>query len=109
MSTSDPVLVAHLHRLLVSRPYPKTICPSEAPRAMSGADLRASGAREWRELMPPAREVLFEMRERGEVDIMQGGEVIADDVAASDIKGPIRARLDDTGDASQHKRTGITS
>ena len=72
--------------------YPKTICPSEVARAFSASELKASGTTEWRDLMPHIREVLWEMRENGEAEILQKGEVIPDGVTLEDIKGPIRAR-----------------
>ena len=56
----------------------KTICPSEAARAVGGA--------EWRDLMPAAREAAARMAERGEVVITQKGT----EVNALQARGPIR-------------------
>ena len=86
-------LIHHLTRLLYSRSWPKTICPSEVPRALSSAELSAAGRADWRELMPLVRALLFEMRDRGEVEILQKGEVLAGSVRLDDVKGPVRARL----------------
>lgn len=85
------ILRPHLEHLLNVR-YPRTICPSEVPRALSTAELNACGVSEWRDLMPQVREVLWEMRENGEVEILQRGQVIPDEVELKDVKGPIRAR-----------------
>lgn len=95
MDASEPshlVLQPHLHRLLSSRAHPKTICPSEAARALSSNELKAANASQWRELMPTVREILWEMRSRGEVEILQKGEPISEDTQLQDLKGPIRAR-----------------
>ena len=83
----------HLLRLLRSRQNPKTICPSEIPRALSQSDLQATGHSEWKDLMPLVRTLLFEMRSKGEVEILQKGEVIPRETTMEDISGPIRARL----------------
>lgn len=85
------IILPHLDRLLSSREYPKTICPSEVARATSSTELAAVGVEEWRDLMPVIREVLWGMRQRGEVEILQRGNVLHD-IELQDIKGPIRAR-----------------
>jgi hypothetical protein len=64
--------------LLAERDPGKTICPSEAARAVGGDD--------WRELMPAAREAAARLAERGEIVVTQRGEVV-DALAA---RGPIR-------------------
>lgn len=84
-------LSKELEHLLNTR-YPKTICPSEVPRRVDAATLQASGISDWRELMPAIREILQEMRQNGEVEVLQHGEVIGDEVALEDVRGPIRAR-----------------
>ena len=86
------ILVAHLHRLLSARAYPKTICPSEVPRALTAAELETLGVSDWRDLMPDVREILWDLRQRGQVDILQKGSLVPDDIDLPDIKGPIRAR-----------------
>ena len=85
------IVLPHLDHLLCSREYPKTICPSEVARATSAKELKALGVEEWRDLMPTIREVLWGMRQRGEVEILQRGNVVRD-IELQDIKGPIRAR-----------------
>lgn len=86
------IIEHHLDRLLSTRQYPKTICPSEVARAFSAAELHDSGTTEWRDLMPDIRQMVWERRDRGEVEILQKGEILPEDVALEDIKGPIRAR-----------------
>jgi hypothetical protein len=90
--TNSPIQ-QHLDRLLNSRDYPKTICPSEVARALSRSDLEALGANEWRDLMSTIRERVWEMRDVGAVEIMQKGEVLGNQVGFEDVKGPIRVRL----------------
>ena len=91
-ASQQGILVSHLDRLLSSREYPKTICPSEVPRALSAAELRTIGVADWRDLMPEVREMLQDRRRRGQVEILQKGLLVPDDVNMCDLKGPIRAR-----------------
>ncbi|CAF9929933.1 MAG: hypothetical protein HETSPECPRED_007502 [Heterodermia speciosa] len=86
------IILPHLDRLLSSREFPKTICPSEIARAVSAKDLELLDISEWRDLMPGIREELWSMRRRGEVEILQRGAVLPEGIELQDIKGPIRAR-----------------
>ena len=88
----EAVILPHVQRLLSSREYPKTICPSEVPRALTGSELKTAGVSDWHDLMPEVREILWEMRQRGEVEILQKGLPMTNVDALEDIKGPIRAR-----------------
>ncbi len=87
----DPVM-PHLNRLLDSRSFPKTICPSEAARALSAADLQRAGVESWRDLMPAIRELAFELRDEGVLDILQKGEILPVSQAIQQTVGPIRLR-----------------
>ena len=66
--------------LLAQRDDGKTICPSEAARAVGGDD--------WRDLMQPARDAAHSLVELGEVEVTQKGAVV--DVTTS--RGPVRIR-----------------
>jgi len=66
--------------LLDARAADRTICPSEAARAL---------AADWRPLMQPVRDVAAAMAAEGRLEVTQGGEVV-DPRAA---RGPIRLRL----------------
>ncbi|KAI9813241.1 MAG: hypothetical protein M1827_004183 [Pycnora praestabilis] len=90
--TSRAVIQQHLDRLLSLRAYPKTICPSEVARAFSTVELEQAGASEWRDLMPGIRQIVWGMRDQGEVEIMQRGGVLGGEVGLYDVKGPIRVR-----------------
>lgn len=59
----------------------KTICPSDAARAVGGE--------QWRDLMEEARELARELARRGEVEISRRGEVLDPDVP---WRGPVRIR-----------------
>ena len=89
---AEEIIKAHLDRLLSSRQYPKTICPSEVARALSSDEREMAHVSEWRELMPTIREVLWKMRSCGEVEILQKGEPLPEGSELQDVKGPIRAR-----------------
>ena len=90
--TAEELIQYHLERLLLSREYPKTICPSEAPRALSAQEVEAAGISHWRDLMPKTREILWGMRDRGEVEIVQRGTLLPDVTTLEEVKGPLRAR-----------------
>ena len=89
---ADNIVKFHLNRLLSSRQHPKTICPSEVPRALSTLELRQIGVSDWRDLMPEVRTILWIMRDRGEVEILQKGVPLPDNLTIEDVVGPIRAR-----------------
>lgn len=85
-------LKQHLDRLLDSRAFPKTICPSEVVRALSAAELRSENATGWRDLMPQIRELAFALREQGELEVLQKGVVLPDSQKLEHVTGPIRLR-----------------
>ena len=72
-------LTAAIRRLLDGRTG--SICPSEAARAVGGAD--------WRDVMEPAREAARRLARSGEVEITQRGIVLDPDGM---WRGPIRVR-----------------
>jgi Protein of unknown function (DUF3253) len=77
MAVSDADIRRKILALLTQREPGKTICPSDAARAL---------AQDWRPLMDPVREVA---RAMPEIEITQKGEVVDLDTA----RGPIRLRL----------------
>ena len=87
----EPVL-PHLQNLLSKREHPKTLCPSEAARALSSAELKCAGAGTWRDLMPAIRSHCFQMRDEGAVEILQRGEVLAEAQTIKNTTGSIRIR-----------------
>ncbi|KAL8808773.1 MAG: hypothetical protein Q9200_004040 [Gallowayella weberi] len=92
-SNITEIIIQKLLVKLQTRQYPKTICPSEIPRAFSKAELTAMGFSDWRDMMAPVRAMLFDMRSKGQVQILQKGEVIPPTMTLEAIHGPIRARL----------------
>lgn len=85
------ILLKHANRFLSTREFPKTICPSEVARALSSSELSTLDAPDWRATMDPIRQLVWEMREAGEVEVMQKGQVL--EVSnLGDIRGPIRVR-----------------
>ena len=83
--TADQGLEEAILRLLAERGAGKTICPSEAARAVAASDEREA----WEPLMEPARMAARRLVAAGRIAITQGGQV----VDASTAKGPIRLRL----------------
>lgn len=59
----------------------KTICPSDAARALGGDD--------WRDLMDDARNIARDLARSGDVEISQKGKVLDPDAT---WRGPIRIR-----------------
>jgi len=77
VAVSDAEIEQTIRALLDARTPGKTICPSEAARAL---------AQDWRPLMDPVRRVA---RDMPGVEITQQGRVVDPDAA----RGPIRLRL----------------
>jgi len=73
-------LRAVILELLDRRGPGKTICPSDAARAVAGEDFRP--------LMDTARAAAAELVADGEIEVTQRGEV----VAIAQARGPIRLR-----------------
>ncbi len=69
--------------LLERRGPSKTICPSDAARAVYEGDDQG-----WRALMEPARRAAGRLVKAGEVEITQGGHP----VEPAQARGPIRIR-----------------
>lgn len=80
-SVSEAQLREAILTLARERAPAKTICPSDAARAVGGD--------RWRDLMERARDVARDLAKAGEVEIMQRGEVIDPD---TQWRGPIRIR-----------------
>ena len=81
VNPTDEALEKQILGLLDARGAGKTICPSEAARAVGDDDT-------WRELMEPARRAARRLVAEGEVEITQKGHV----VDPSTAKGAIRIR-----------------
>ena len=77
MTPEDAIL-----SLLARRDPGKTICPSEAARALGGDD-------GFRPYMDTVRDAARDLVARGELEVTQKGEVVDLDAA----RGPIRLRL----------------
>ena len=81
MAVSDARIEETIRGLLDARDAGKTICPSDAARAIDGEGFRA--------LMEPVRRVARDMVARGELEVTQSGRVVDPDTA----RGAIRLRL----------------
>ena len=82
---SEAKLEAAILELLAERGRDKTICPSEAAKAVGGTESR----RDWEGLMEPARAAARRLVATGKIVVTQHGDV----VDASTAKGAIRLRL----------------
>ncbi len=83
VSISHERVAAVVLELCHKRGLGKTICPSEAARALADAD------GDWRELMELVRAVGQELSRQGQIDVTQRGRVV--DLAS--VKGPVRFGL----------------
>ena len=81
----DRALEAQILALLAQREPGRTICPSEAARAVAGDANPEEG---WRDLMEPARRATGRLVAAGKIVVTQGGNV----VDVSTATGPIRLR-----------------
>jgi CHASE3 domain sensor protein len=79
-------LQAVVMELVCERGSEKTICPSEAARAVASDN--------WRELMDDVRAVARDLHHKGNVQIEQQGKI----VDSEDFSGPIRLRLREDSD-----------
>jgi hypothetical protein len=79
VAVSDEQIEATILDLLAQRDPGKTICPSDAARAL---------ADDFRPLMEPVRRVARDLVARGELEVTQKGRVVDLDTA----RGPIRLR-----------------
>ena len=84
VSQVDTALEQHILHLLGQLGAGKTICPSEAARAVAAGGTQE----EWRDLVEPARRAARRLVDSGEIEIIQAGRV----VDPSTAKGPIRLR-----------------
>ena len=80
MAVSDEQIERTILDLLARRDPGKTICPSDAARALDD---------DFRPLMQPVRQVAREMVRRGALEVTQSGRVVDIDTA----RGAIRLRL----------------
>lgn len=87
---SSSPLQTHLTTFLSTRQPPKTFCPSEVARALSTQELSELGFVSWRDAMPEVRKLAFELRDAGDCEILQKGEVVS--AVEADVRGPIRVR-----------------
>lgn len=76
---SEQEIAAAIHHLLSQRSDDKTICPSDAARAVLPDG-------DWRGLMPAVRAVAADEVRAGRLEVRQGGEAV--DPATA--RGPIR-------------------
>lgn len=84
---SESELRAEILRIAEQRGPEKTLCPSDAARSIGGGT--------WRELMPAARRLAFDLAAEGRVEVTQHGEGVD-----RDARGPIRIRwVDQPGSA----------
>jgi hypothetical protein len=80
VAVSDERIARTIRELLAQRDEGKTICPSDAARALAPDDFRP--------LMEPVRRVARDLVARGELEVTQKGRVVDIDAA----RGPIRLR-----------------
>ena len=85
-------LQKHLEEFLDKREPPKTFCPSEVARALTGDEMSELGLTGWRDAMPDVRKLAWELRDRDECEILQKGEPLPQDTRLENVKGPIRIR-----------------
>ena len=83
--SSEQAIEATLLRLVTARGADKSICPSEAARAL---------APEWQSLMGPVRRVAVRLAMAGRIDILRKGKP----VDPASVRGVIRLRLKPGGD-----------
>jgi hypothetical protein len=96
VSGEDGVLRRRLDEFLAKREPPKTFCPSEVARALSADELKECGYEGWKDAMDDVRKLAWDLRESGECEVVQKGDVV-EAGALEDVRGPIRIRRIDKG------------
>ncbi|KIV96284.1 hypothetical protein PV10_00167 [Exophiala mesophila] len=91
-SPTNTILTDRFSQLLQKREHPQTLCPSEVARSFSTSELETLKVASWRDLMPQLRQMSFQARDRGEIEILQRGELVSSDCQLDDVRGPIRIR-----------------
>ncbi|MFD5829798.1 DUF3253 domain-containing protein [Lentzea sp. NPDC060358] len=86
MSAGEDRLEHTILELAAARGPAKSLCPSEAARAVGGEH--------WRDLMGPARAIARDLARRGRVVVTSRGEVLSPD---EEWRGPIRISAAPTG------------
>ena len=81
MTMGEQLLRETILRMAEERGPSKSICPSDAARAVGGE--------KWRDLMDDARDSARELAREGAVIVTQGGDVLDADAT---WRGPIRIR-----------------
>ena len=89
---AQDMLSSRFTLMLSKRSYPKTLCPSEIARSLSASELHELEVSEWRNLMPQLRSMAFEARDRGDIEILQRGQVVDRERVMDNVTGPIRIR-----------------
>lgn len=76
---SEDELREEILRIAQQRGSGKTLCPSDAARSIGGTA--------WRDLMPTARRIAFDLAGEGAVQVTQHGDPVE-----RDARGPVRIR-----------------
>ena len=92
MGLSPQAIETAILALLAERDAGKTICPSEAARAL---------ADDWRPLMAPVREHAYAMADEGRLEVTQSGAVVDGRTA----RGAVRLRLPPTASSRPARPT----
>lgn len=88
-SSQKRAVLDKLYELVGKTKQNSTICPSQVPRALNQADSKAYP--DWRAMMDPVREIVWEEARKGRVQVTQRGEARKYE-DRNGLKGPIRVR-----------------
>jgi hypothetical protein len=74
-----------------SRGPMKSICPSEAARALA----TRAGVEAWQHFMKPVRQAAIRLARAGQIEIVRKGKPVALPLPPNDVRGVIRLRITD--------------
>ena len=76
-----------------SRGAAKSICPSEAARALAAQAGVEAGVETWQSFMKPVRRAAIRLARAGEIEILRKGKPVALPAPTDDVRGVIRLRI----------------
>ena len=90
---NTPIMKADIAGIILDlareRGTAKSICPSEAARAVAAQ----AGVETWQSFMKPVRQAAIRLARAGQIEILRKGKLVALPAPMDDVRGVIRLRI----------------